>query len=120
MLRWARHFRALFSTFFEFLGGIGPELALFDPLFAPYACRCDDASARVFSPFPSALLHASAAPDCQNGSGKRGAECGVPPAFAEATAGKIADWDGACRASREWPLGINPSATEWRDGVRAP
>jgi len=50
MLRWARRFLALFSTFFEFLVGIGPELALFDPLFAPYACRCDDASAGVFPP----------------------------------------------------------------------
>jgi len=59
MLRWARRNWALFSTFFAFLVGIGPELALFDPLFAPYACRYDDASVSAFRPFPSALLHAS-------------------------------------------------------------
>jgi len=62
MLRWARHFWALFLTFFEFLVGIGPELALFDRLFVPYACRCDDASAGAFRPFPSALLHAFVGP----------------------------------------------------------
>ena len=48
MLRWARPNRALFSTFFHFLVGIGPELGLFNPLFTPYACRCDDASAGDF------------------------------------------------------------------------
>ncbi len=82
MLRWARPNRAPFSTFFEFLVGIGCKLALFDPLFTPYACRCDDASAGVFPPFPSALLHAFVGPGCQNGSGKRGrenVECGVRP-----------------------------------------
>jgi len=35
MLRWARPNRALFLTFFEFLVGIGPELALFDPFLPP-------------------------------------------------------------------------------------
>jgi len=48
MLTWARPNRALFSTFFHFFVGIGPELALFDPLFTPHACRCDDASAGDF------------------------------------------------------------------------
>jgi len=49
MLRWARPNRALFSTFFHFFVKTCPKLALFDPLFAPYACRCDDASVDVFS-----------------------------------------------------------------------
>jgi len=59
-----------FFDFFHFLVGIGPELALFDPLFAPYVCRYDDASVGVFPPFSSALLHAFVGPDCQNGSAK--------------------------------------------------
>ena len=62
MLRWARPNRALFSTFFHFLVGIGPELALFDPLFVPYACRCDDALAGVFPP-PVMSIGSLPAPD---------------------------------------------------------
>ena len=57
--------KALSGAFFDFFrvfGGIGPELALFNPLFVPYACRCDDAFACTFRPFPSALLHASVGP----------------------------------------------------------
>jgi len=109
MLRWARPNRALFSTFFHFFVGIGPELALFDPLFAPYACRCDNASAGVFRPFPSALLHASRGRGLPKWQGKTGeGERGMRPAFAKpacrqagiyppvagyagTTAGKIAD-----------------------------
>jgi len=62
MLTWARRNRALFSTFFHFFVGIGPELGLFDPLFTPYTWSGDYASARAFSPFPSALLDVSVGP----------------------------------------------------------
>ena len=47
-------------------------MALFDPLFTPYACRCGDASAGVFRPFPLALLHASVGP----GTAKMAVESG--------------------------------------------
>jgi len=59
MLRWARRNRALFSTFFHFFVETCPQLALFGPLFAPYACRCDDASGAVWSP---SSVHSVTAP----------------------------------------------------------
>jgi len=72
MLRWARPNRVLFSTFFHFFVGIGPELALFDPLFTPYAWSGAYASAGAFPPFPSALLHASIGPGLPKWQGLRG------------------------------------------------
>jgi len=78
MIRWVRPNWALFSTFFAFLVGIGPELVLFDPLFGPYACRCDDASAGAFPPFPSALLHASVGPRLPKWQWKAGDETAQP------------------------------------------
>ena len=61
-VKMGKAFSGAIFDFFEFFGGIGPKLALFAPLFTPYACRCDDASAGVFPPFPSALLHAFVGP----------------------------------------------------------
>jgi len=63
MLRWVRPNRALFSAFFHFFVGIGPELALFDPLFGPYTWSGAYAPTSAFRPFPSALLHASVGPE---------------------------------------------------------
>ena len=62
-----------FFDFFHFFVETCPELPLFDPLFAPYACRCGDASAGVFPPFPSALLHAFAGPGLPKWQWKAGA-----------------------------------------------
>jgi len=92
MLRWARPNRALFSTFFTFLSKRAPNCRFLTPFLPPTHADVVMRPRACFRPFHRPCSMRLPAPDCQNGSGKRGLRI-CDWRF------EIFDWDGERRTA---------------------